>query len=535
MNTLVAFLLLLGPLIVIHELGHLLVAKLLGVKCLRFSVGFGPALFRYQFGETEYVLASLPLGGYVRMLGEMDEDDLPEADKSRALNAQTPLRRILIYLAGPGMNVVAAVFVMWVMLVVGRPVPTTKIAHVMASSPAAEAGMQPGDRIVAIEGEGVRLWSEMAAYVSRSDGRTLRFTVDRGSERIELPITPRMSPETGTLLIGVFQGTVIPTLVFAPGALGEQQGLANGDRVVSVNGTPIAERYQLADVLSRTTGPLEITVERTVDGATQTVTATLEKSEPGPWSYAAFGAIELDFWVQDTLVGLPGALAGIEPRDILYSIEGKRVLSAAQVGAIVEKNVGQPLDIEVLRGGEKVALTVTPMEKQFEGTDDPAIWGIGVKLAAASEPGEMVTLRVANPFEAAVRATEATFERGAQILSGIGMLISQKIGLEQLSGPLGIAQIAGQAFEKDGWDMFLNLVVAISLNLAILNLLPIPILDGGQIVFAAAEAVSGGPLGIRAQQIAQAVGLSLILLLMGVAFWNDIARNWSSITAFFAG
>jgi regulator of sigma E protease len=532
MSVIGPFLLLLGPLVVIHELGHFLVAKFFGVLCERFAIGFGPPLFRYKFGETEYVIAALPLGGYVKMLGETGDEELSEAQRRRSFSGQSPLRRTLIALAGPAMNVLLAIGVMaGVLMTIGWPDLTSKIGTIRPGTPAVRAGLLGGDRIVEIDGQPITRWEELRQRISESKGRTLQLQVDRNGQKLALAVTPDVDPATGAAAIGIDHGTPQPLLAFPdPDGPGAKAGLRTGDRVVALNGAPIDDMYALRWQLEKASGPLAIEIERKEAGKPLRVKATVDDGATGAWSSARLGAVEIDFAIVGLGLISPSKSAGLQRDDILFEVNGVPVTSKHDLEARVQASRGEMLQVKALRGGEVLAVDVLPMQRQGLPPGSEAQWDIGIEADPPRMAGEEVRQYVRNPFVAVAQASEYLW---VNVVDMFSKLITRQVGMDAVTGPIGIGEIAVNAFQEPGWFTFLYIMALISVNLAIINLLPVPVLDGGHIVFAAAEAISGGPLGQRSREVAQALGLSFILVLMGFAFWNDIARNWQRIAHFF--
>jgi regulator of sigma E protease len=231
----------------------------------------------------------------------------------------------------------------------------------------------------------------------------------------------------------------------------------------------------------------------------------------------------------------PAARAGLRAGDLLVEIDGAPITGFRALAARVRSSEGEPLALRVLREGESVEIRVAPEERTLEhrGVSE-RVFAIGIAGGAARVPGEMFDEVTHNPFVAVALGASRTWEITARTFEGLGMLLSGQVGRESLAGPIGIGVIAAQFFQL-GWIQYIHIMAVISVNLAILNLLPIPILDGGQIVFALAEAVKGEPLSLRVREIAAQIGVSLLVLLMGFAFWNDLSRYWSRIIDFFEG
>ena len=533
------FLLLLGILVVIHEFGHFAVAKWFNVKVERFSVGFGPSLLRRKVGETEYVLAWLPLGGYVKMLGEAPDEELAEDDRARSFNGQTPLRRIGIALAGPAMNVVLSVVVLAGMYMAGWPTPTSQVGSVSAGSPAEAAGLQSGDRVVSVDGEEIWRWAELTGAVQASDGGALTLGVERtsgeGVERLELVVAPES--KDGRLVLGIEQRRALPVLG-VPRADGPaaRAGLQTGDRVVQLDGENVVDWYGFERVLGAASGSLELQIERRLGADTEQARVSIPAQGTEPWTLAALGVVPIDFAVDFIEPGSPAKRAGLERGDIPLRFGDEPVESFEGFKARIVSSRGRTLRITVLREGREVQTDLVPMKRTrpIDG-EVTTTWVIGVHGGMLRTEGEMREDVILNPVSALWTGAHRTYQITAGTLYGLSQLVTRKIGVENLAGPIGIGEIAADSFAEEGWSSFLWIMCVISVNLAILNLLPIPILDGGQIVFAAVEAVRGGPVGIRAREIAQTVGLSLIVLLMGFAFWNDLSKHWQGIIGWFQG
>ena len=532
------FLLLLGILVVVHELGHFIVAKLFGVKVERFAVGFGPPLLRRSIGETEYVLAWLPLGGYVKMLGESPDEELSDADRARSFNGQSPLRRIAIATAGPAMNLVLSVVVIAGLLITtGWPTATSRIGSVRPDSPAAKAGLLAGDRVVGIEGREIWRWSELTEAVRQSSEGLLSLEVERGQERLQLGVVPEVSPDGQGLLIGVEHHTALALIGLPdPTAVLAQAGLRTGDRVVMLNDQEVADWYRFESLLASTTGGLELEVARQLAGDEERIRVNLPAPDERRWSIESLGVVVVDFAVLEVQPASPARRAKVAAGDILLSMGGETVQSFAQVAERVRESDGSALELLVLRDGAELAIEVLPERRirERDGVREPT-WVIGILGGAPRGPGERRDDVIRNPFTATWQGVVRTGEVFLLTTDAFAQLITRKVGVENLAGPIGIGEIAGESFAAEGWFSFLWILCVISVNLAILNLLPIPILDGGHILFAIVESVRGGPIGVRAREIGQTLGLSLIVLLMGFAFWNDISRHWMGIIGFFKG
>lgn len=534
-EALIPIVILLGVLIFIHELGHFLVAKLFDVSVERFSLGFGPALLRRRIGETEYVVAALPLGGYVKMLGEVPGEALPDGEQGRAFNHKPPWQRIAIALAGPLMNMILPVFVIGGLLMVGVPTLTSRVGAVRPGSAAEQAGVEPGDRIVSVDGGEIWRWKDLTSALRSGSAPEVALGVERSGRELEL-LVGRERLEDGSLgPIGVepFAAASMVGVMDEDGPAA-QAGIRTGDRVVSVNGAPVEDRYALVAALAKVQGDFELALVRQLEDAPEQIRVTLPASRDPP-TLQSLGLVAADFSVIDVEPASPARAAGLEPGDVFLRVAGQRVHSSEQVRQLIRASAGEAIQIEVLRAGRSVTTELSATRRMIPGAEglEPH-YVIGIAIGPELSGGEYRDEVVSNPVVALWRGVAGTGELLTTIVGGVVQLFTGSVGMDSLAGPIGIGEFAAAALQRS-WIDFLSLMAVISVNLAILNLLPIPVLDGGQILLTLAEAARGDPLPERARELAQALGLSLILVLMGFAFWNDISRNWQGIVEFLKG
>ncbi|MEK7712823.1 MAG: RIP metalloprotease RseP [Nitrospirota bacterium] len=444
--TFLSAIVLLGILIFVHELGHFLFAKKLGVRVLKFSLGFGPKLIGRKYGDTEYLVSAVPLGGYVKMLGEEPGDELKEEDKPFAYNYQPVWKRFLIVFSGPVFNLFFAAAIFFVVFLSGVPVPKPYAGKVMENSPAAAAGLMTGDRITTINGKTVSGWDDIDVSVNESRGEKLLFKIEREGKIIELPITPEK--KTGKNIFGenteVMDIGIMPLLYPEVGeviknAVAEKAGIKKGDRIVEIEGAPIKTWHDMT--------------------------------------------------------------------------------------SIIHGSPEKPLRLKIKRDENFLELTVTPGKKTLKYPDgsEKQIGLIGIGPAGNN------VIKKYNPIEAASLGVKRTWDMVVLTVVGIVKLIQRIIPADTLGGPIMIFQMAGQQASLGVMNFFLFMAV-ISINLGVLNLLPIPILDGGHILFLGIEAVRRKPLSEKVMMIAQRIGLAIIITLMVFAFYNDIMRFISGKT-----
>jgi regulator of sigma E protease len=440
----------LGVLVTFHEFGHYWVARRCGVKVLRFSVGFGKPLWSRRGRDgTEYVIAAIPLGGYVSMLDEsrLDgrEGDVSDADLARAFNRQGVWKRIAIVAAGPIANLVLAVALLWAMLVIGRPDYAPVLGR--ADGIAAQAGLQAGDAIRAVDGRETPTWSEalMALTVAALDRQSVEVQVARGDG----------GEATRTLPLDRMP--------------------AGFDESRAVQAIGLTARHELMPA----------------------VVGKVSEGLPA-WGVLAEG-------------------------DRITAIDAAPVGSFDDIAPLVKAlgEHGGPGMVEVERDGERLALELTPIQRR--NADGSSTWLLGVANATASRPAPDAILRL-NPIAAIPAAIDETGYQVRQLFAMIGRAFSGRVAVENtVSGPIAIAQ-AANAYASGGAAWFLNFLALLSVSLAILNLLPIPVLDGGHLLYYLIELAIGRPLGDRAMAVGQYLGLALIAGLTGLAFYNDILR-----------
>jgi regulator of sigma E protease len=444
LSTLLAFIVTLGVLIVIHEYGHYWVARRCGVKVLRFSIGFGRPLWRRVSGadRTEWVIAAIPLGGYVRMLDERDNDETPidPADLPRAFNRQSVWKRIAIVIAGPIANLLLAIFVYWALNVVGVMEPKAIVGDPVAQTPAERAGFQSGDLVTAIDGQAVRSWNEMSWLLLQRAVDKTRFEV-----LIERPegVTRSLSLDLRDFSTGDLDANPLPRIGLRPsssqprigrlseGGVAEAVGLHTGDRVVEINRRPMKAARDLIDV--------------------------------------------------------------------------------------VRNAPGTALQFVVDRDGQQLTFTVVPARARDDNGNE--IGRIGAEIG---ERPPMVKVTY-GPLEGLTLAVGKTWDTSLFSLRMLWKMIIGEASLKNLSGPVTIADYAGQT-ARIGPAAFFSFLALVSISLGVLNLLPIPMLDGGHLLYYLIEIIKGSPPADWIVQWGQRAGVGLLFLLTALALYNDLTR-----------
>jgi regulator of sigma E protease len=440
-TTILAFLLALGILIVVHELGHYLVARRCGVKVLRFSVGFGRPLLRRVVGpdRTEWVIAAIPYGGYVKMLDEADPDCAPvaEADKPRAFNRQSVAKRAAIVVAGPVANLLLAIALYWAVNLIGTQEPAPYLGPPPAGTVAAQAGVEDGDIVTAFDGRSVRSWSDLrwALLQGGVSGGSVPLTVsglDGRQRDLRLDLSSARSSEIDEEWfdkLGIVRGggrSIIRGLV--PDAVAAKAGLAEGDRIVAVDGTAVR--------------------------------------------------------------------------------------TAADVTRLVRPSFGRAQDWDIERDGRPIRVRITPATVTLD--DGTKVGRVGIDFL------ELRTVRY-GPLEGLTRAAVRTWDTSTFSLRMVGRMLEGRASWRNISGPVTIADVAGQT-ARIGLVAYLSFLALVSISLGVLNLLPIPVLDGGHLLYYAVEVVKGSPPSVRTVEVAQRLGLGMLLMLTALALYNDLTR-----------
>jgi regulator of sigma E protease len=426
-TTLLAFVFVIGVLVFVHELGHYLAARRVGVRVLTFSIGFGPRLFGFTRGGTDYCISAVPLGGFVKMAGESVEDK--RTGQPDEYLSKTKWERFQVLIMGPAMNVGLAIVVLAFVLYQGADVPAYRdmppvVGSLVAGSPAERAGLKAGDRIVSVDGRATDTWDDLFLNVGGKARREIAVLIDRHGERLAVPMVPT----------------------------------AEG-------------KYEIGDI------------------------GVLPNTHP---------------YIRSVNIGDPAEKAGLKPGDVVVRINQQDISSARQLSEEIGKHQGQPIVIRVARNKQPLEFTVTPIKRGSVG-----MIGIGISDQVKHiEPGLL---------EAVKMSVQQNWENSGQIFRTLGGLFTGETSPKQLMGPVGIAQLSGESAES-GFVSLLGVMAMLSLNLGILNLMPIPVLDGGHILILLLEGLTRRDFSVRVKERMLLAGFVLLMLLMVTVIYNDLTR-----------
>ena len=430
MNTLFAFLFVLGVLVFVHELGHFLAARRLGVRVLTFSLGFGPKIAKLRRGDTEYCISAIPLGGYVKMAGENPDD--PRTGRPDEFLSKTKWERFQILIMGPAMNIILAVVVMAIVLAQGAEVPIYQdqppvVGAVAPGSPAERAGIQRGDRILTVAGDEVDTWDDLFLAVGTRPDREVALTLLRNGARQSISL--RTESET---------------------------------------------RFEIGNI-----GVLP----------------------------------DINPIVASVIAGRPAEKAGLKAGDVVLAVNGERMVTRTQFIEAISRNGEREIELTIEREEQQLRIRATPYK---EG--DRGMLGLYV-----TEPTRSFT---PGPLEAIQLSVKRNIEFGGLIFKTLGGLFVGETSPRQLMGPVAIAQLSGESAQA-GWIALFTLMASISLNLGLLNLLPIPVLDGGHILIMALEGVARRDFSMAVKEKMLLAGFVLLMMLMVTVIYNDLTRiSW---------
>ncbi len=446
----VMFIIAISILVAVHEFGHFWVAKRLGVKVLRYSIGIGKPIWTWRAGkdQIEYAISALPLGGYVKMLDER-EGDVTEEDLPRAFNRQKVWKRFAIVVAGPLFNFIFAIFAYWMLFVVGVNGIKPVIAEIIPNTPAASAGISPGGEIISVNGNVTPSWEEVMMQL-------WPVLVDKD------PLTITVKPENA-----------------------------------------FTKEYSL-DIEA-------LKLERDLQDPIKAV------------GISPFGRIAIPPTIDKVVTGMPAAQAGLKSGDRIVKFNDVAINDWNEITPYLQKHCSEPITITYERDGK---LNTTQFTTKIETQNGVAraMLGISPKIPEIAEKDKPLPVVYAlSPWHALVRAVERTGDMSLMSMKLLGKIVTLEFSFRNIGGVVQIASAAGRSASM-GYERFMMFLALVSISLGIMNLLPVPVLDGGHLLFYVIEIFTGKPVSERVEMIGQKIGIMLLMLLMMLAFYNDIMR-----------
>ena len=432
MTTLLAFAFVLGVLVFVHELGHFLAAKRVGIKVLKFQLGFNPTIVSFRRGDTEYGIGALPLGGYVKMAGE--NPDEARSGRPEEFLSKSKWERFQVLIMGPAMNLILAVVLLAIVLYRGAEVPAFEnqppvVGAVTAGSPAEKADIRPGDLVISVADRPVTTWEGFFIGVGTRANREIPIALIRDGSEMEVRVTPVASRES---------------------------------------------RFEIGDI------------------------GVLPNVHPS---------------IRAVNSGEPADTAGLKPGDVVLAVNGQTITFSSQLKSAIEKHPEAPITLWILRDGAQLTVSATPARRGEIGL-------LGIQIADATtsiQPGAI---------EAVGMSIERNVQNAGLIFRTVWDLITRETSPKQLMGPVAIAQLSGESAQL-GWIALFSLMASISLNLGLLNLLPIPVLDGGHIFIMALEGVARRDFSMRVKEKMLLAGFVVLMMLMVTVIYNDLTRiSW---------
>jgi regulator of sigma E protease len=540
--------LLVGVLVVIHELGHFVAAKLLDVKVLRFSLGYGRPLVRAKLGETEYQIAAFPIGGYVRILG-IEGETGSKADAGRSFASRPLWQRVVIVLAGPAANFLLPVVIYFIFFAGHTVLPAAVIGDVLDGGAAARAGLEPGDRVLEIDGRAVRYWEDIEGAVQHSPGKELHLRVSRGGKVFERYLTPvedivrHRDGEVATQgRVGITHAPFVPLVgVIDAQSPAAHAGLHTGDLVISIDGQPVrnwSDVQHHLDKVSRRTSlvyfrgtelPGVPQIQLLSAGFADLVPETQVDAKLERHSYT--GLEHAEMFVAHVDPGSPADGAGLRPGDLIVALDDKPIVHWLDLDQRLQAEPQKTFKLAWKRaaGNKTETLTAELVQVQRKQLDefDHTVTSLVFGARNDVDRGTGAMTPIEGRFGYAMsKAIERTGETTRTIVTKFFQILGGDTPSDALGGPLMMYRVASVSGNQ-GWDSFLLMLALISINLGLINLLPIPMVDGGHLLVFAIEGARRRPLSAKARERLQLVGIILIVLIVILASRNDVIRHLS--------
>lgn len=538
LQSIVPFVLLLGILIFVHELGHFLVARWCKVRVEVFSLGFGKKIIQKKVGDTVYAISLIPLGGYVKMFGDEIGKDISEEDKAGSFLHKTVWQRIAIVLAGPLMNLFFAALLFGLIAFMGESKKSPELGDIRFGTPAYEAGLRPGDKITQINSHLVRSWDEFQTFMGEKAGEKVSLQVERMglSEPVTVEVQTEKKNNPNPIALNPFIGEVsgltsdsfAPVLGIRSQSVAYKLGFRTGDEIKKINSFEVENFRDLEPKLIALQGQIvTIEIERYLSFDPikfDKIELSIKLPSPLP-SLNSLGIENTELYLASVVKDTPADQAGLKPFDRIVTIgEITPTRWDDILNAVKNYEGSSPLSFKIERANESLELFIEPKETEhltMHGQSEKRKT-VGIVPLLKYSPTKLVEINY-SLGEGLSRAVQRSYDVSLMTVLSFVRLIQNKISPKTIGGVISIGQAASQTFQM-GIQQFLTMMAIISINLFVLNLLPIPVLDGGHLLFYTIEAIRGAPLSMKKMEIAQQIGLVLLLSLMGFALFNDFSR-----------
>ncbi len=534
LSGIVPFVILLGILVFVHELGHFSVARMCGVRVEVFSLGFGKKIFSYKKGDTTYCISLIPLGGYVKMFGEQNGDVVSESDRPVSFSHKTVWQRIAIVLAGPLMNFFFAVLVFSLISVIGEETRAPVLAEIELNSAAESMGLKAGDRVLKIDSNEIKTYEDFQKKINQFQNSKVQAVIqstDGSSKDVVLAVTSVKNPNIFSTqkMIGDISG-VLPlargtTVGVIAGSVADKSGFKPGDEIVELNNQKVS-RWTDLEKLSATAPKLNFTLERELNGKKEKINLNITAENLNSNTLTTLGFEQPDLFLDQIVKDSPAEKADLKKYDKIVAIDSEPVTKWEQILNKIKSFDGKDsLTVKIIRDGTELTKKITPQvtsQMTAQGKEDRR-YTIGILPFINYSQPELVKVKADNLFSAIAKGTSRTWDISSMTLVSFVRLFQGEISHKNVGGMLSIGKAAKDSYEN-GLQSFLMTMGILSVSLFILNLLPIPVLDGGHLIFYGIEAIKGSPVSIKKMEVAQQVGFILLMGLMLLSMFNDVNK-----------
>lgn len=527
------FFLLLGVLIFIHEWGHFIVARICGVKVETFSIGFGPKIFKKKWGDTTYALSIIPLGGYVKMYGDSTEEEIPENEKAQAFNHQSVWEKIAIVSAGPLMNLIFAFFLFMSIGLIGIPKNKTILGDITPDSAAYNSGLRYGAEILSVNGETVNDAEEFQKALSKVQSDEVELVTELNSKKTTHTVPLSKEENLNPLLpfdkINSIQGLELMRVSNLVGIKYEspfiEKGASTLERITSVNGQKVKDLHEIKNNLEKTSSSKDLVVTFENNKTPYTIPHP-NSSKEDYWSLSSVGIIHPGVVIGNVRGGSPADDAGMKRGDYIISINDEPIKNWERLLKLISETAkDKVVKFEVGTSKGPKILEIVPLQTEILKPNGKVEYRPTVGILSALEylPPPSFHKKITGVGNLASYGVEQSGRWISLTLTGFKKLFTGEVSHKTLSGVISIGKVAKDSLDI-GWSYFIQIMAIISINLFLLNLLPVPVLDGGHLLFYFIEVLKGSPVSLGTRLVGQQLGLVVILSLVAYTIFNDLSR-----------